>query len=114
MSSLKKRPKKTKSACLRRRKTTMGKKNSKKVNPRRRPATEADVKRAKQSAQEKAVNIAWAIFFTVLRDKENADAEILRRVWDEVNDLSDSVSQGYVSVSDLMRTLAEEAGIVLE
>lgn len=46
----------------------MGK--SKRVNPRRRPATQADVEKAKRDAQTEAVCMAWAIIFTALRDKE--------------------------------------------
>ena len=44
-------------------------------------------------------------------EKENADAEILHRVWDEVNDLSDSINQGYVTEADLRRVLREEYDI---
>lgn len=85
----------------------------KKVNPRRRPATEADVERAKKDALEEAVVYVMAIFFTVLCDKEQADKEIMQRVWNEVNELSDSVTKGYVSISDLRRTLNEEYDIVI-
>lgn len=86
----------------------------KKVNPHRRPATAADVEKAKKKAQNQAINITWAIFFTVMRDKEGWGAKRLRRLWDEVNELSDSISQGYITVDDLMKTLDEEAGIVLK
>jgi hypothetical protein len=83
----------------------------KRINPRRRPATQADVERAKTDAQAEAINIAMAIFFTVLCDKEHADKDIMRRVWDEVNDLSDSISKGYVSVADLRDVLKREYDI---
>ena len=66
----------------------------KKVNPRRRPATQADVQRAKQKGQEEAIKLAWSILFTVLRDKEGYDLEDLQRVWKEVDDLSDSIAKG--------------------
>lgn len=86
----------------------------KKTNPRRRPVCQADVDKAKKDAQNKAINITWAIFFTVMRDKEGYGIKRLKRIWNEVNKLSDSISQGYVSVKDLIRTLDEEMGIVLE
>lgn len=38
----------------------------KRVNPNRRPASMEDVKKAKQEAQDFAVELAWSIFFTVL------------------------------------------------
>lgn len=51
------------------------------------------------------------LFFTVLLDKEQATAEILQRVWKEIEDLSDSVAQGYVSANDLAHVLKDEYGI---
>lgn len=91
----------------------MGNKRCKKVNPRRRPANQADVIKAKSSAVDEAITAVWSIIFTVLRDKEGYSPEQLSRIWDEVNDLSDSISRGYVNVTDLRRTLDEEAGITL-
>ncbi len=86
----------------------------KKINPRHIPVSQADIIKAKREAQAQAINYAWAIFFTAMRDKEGYGKKRLRRVWDAVNELSDSISQGYVNVKDLMRTLETEAGIVLE
>lgn len=88
--------------------------SKKKTNPNRIPATMADVNKAKAKAQEEAVKIATAIFFTVMRDKEGWGVKRLQRLWDEVNELSDSLSRGYVSVKDLLWVLNEEAGIVIE
>ena len=85
-----------------------------KVNPRRKPATWADVERAKQSAVKEAVRYAWAIVFTVLMDKEHATPEILQRVWSEVDGLSDEIAEGRVSVADLIDVLKQEYGIELE
>ena len=87
--------------------------NKKKINPRRKPATQADISKAKREAQTQAINYAWAIFFSVLRDKEGFGKIRLSRVWSEVNELSDSIAKGYVNVKDLMRVLAEEANVVL-
>ena len=86
----------------------------KKTNPRNIPVSQADIIKAKKEAQSTAINYAWAIFFTVMRDKEGYGKKRLRRVWDAVNELSDSIAQGYVNVKDLMRVLEKEAGIVLE
>ena len=83
----------------------------KKTNPRRKPATQADVKRAKQEAQDKAISLAMCLFLTVMKDKENASNEDLKRIWKEIEDLSDSVVQGYVDLNDLRTTLKEEYGI---
>lgn len=86
----------------------------KKTNPNKKPATMADVKKAKKMAQAEAVTIAIAIIFTVMRDKEGWGVKRLQRLWGEVNDLSDSVAQGYVKISDLLAVLEEEAGIILK
>lgn len=83
----------------------------KKSNPRKRPATQADVNRAKKEAQTDAIRLAWSIFFTVLRDKEGYESiEDLKRVWKEVEDLSDSIAKGYCTVADLRDILKQEAG----
>ena len=56
----------------------------KRINPRRRPATQADVQRAKDTATADACRVTLAIFFTSLLDKEGMDAEQLQRIWREV------------------------------
>lgn len=83
------------------------------VNPNRRPATVADVQRAKRGAQDEAIKMTWSIFFTVMRDKEGYGVKRLQRLWGEVNELSDSIAKGYVNVTDLRKALMEEAGINL-
>lgn len=85
----------------------------KRVNKRRKPATKADVEKAKREAENNAVDYAFAIMFSALRDKEGWGKVRLARLWREVNYLSDSVARGYVSINDLMTALEEEAGITL-
>ena len=82
-----------------------------KVNPRHCPATQADVNRAAQRATNDALAASAAIFLTVLCDKENADAEVIQRVWEEMQALSQSIIDGYVSVADLKDTLSNEYGV---
>jgi hypothetical protein len=85
-----------------------------KTNPRRRPATQADVERARDEAVRETVRFCMVVFFTVLLDKFAASKEDLQRVWDEVNDLSDSVKKKYVSLKDLKSVLVEEYDIHLD
>jgi len=82
-----------------------------KPNPRRRPASMADVERAKKAAHTEAIGYAMTIFFTVLFDKHEATKDELQQFWYEVNELSDSIAQGYVSVSDLRSVLNREYDI---
>ena len=85
----------------------------KKVNPRKRPATHADIQKAKKDATIEAISIAWAILFTALHDKEGWGKVRLQRLWKEIEELSDSIAKGYVSVTDLKHTLKEEMGVEL-
>ncbi len=86
----------------------------KKVNPTKQPVTQADLKKAKNAAVSEAIETAWAIFFTVLRDKEGHKTEDLQRIWGHINDLSDSIVQGYVNVADLKNVLKQEEGLVFK
>lgn len=86
---------------------------NKKVNPRNRPASMADVERAKKDATSEAISLAIALFLTVMVDKFDYDADKLKAVWDEVNKLSESVIKGYVNLHDLKQVLIDEYGIEL-
>ena len=81
-----------------------------KINPRRTPATGADVKKAWERGVLDGVSNASAIFLTVLVDKFNG-ADYVRDVWLEINKLSAEVAEKRVSVPDLRRVLLEEYGI---
>lgn len=85
----------------------------KKINPRRRPVNKADVQKAKKEAVLEAAHFALAIMFTCLHDKEGWGKIRLKRLWHEVEELSDSVTKGYVTINDLRRTLEEEMGVEL-
>lgn len=80
----------------------------KKVNPRHKPATQADVNKAKNKAKNEAIEVTLGIVLTVLRDKEGYGKEDLQRFWKEVQYLSDSILKGYVSINDLIDVLKED------
>ena len=86
----------------------------KKTNPRKRPATYADVERSKQEATHLATRRAFILLFNVLRDKEGYDLDGLRRIWNETLNLADSVAKGYCKLSDLSEVLREEEGSRIE
>ena len=81
-----------------------------KTNPRRRPATFADVDRAWQKGVLDGVNNASAIFLTVLVDKFNGSDYIVE-VWHEIEKLSEAVAEHRVSIADLRTVLREEYGV---
>lgn len=84
------------------------------INPRRRPATQADVNRAKRDAMQYATTSCYAVFLTVMKDKEGVENEDLKRIFDEINYLADSISKGYVTIEELRETLLEESGIEIK
>ena len=83
---------------------------SKKVNPRRQPASKADVKRAELRGRDDGIKFASVLFLMALRDKEGFDLEALQKVWKEVGNLADSIAEGYCSIEDLHTVLESEAG----
>ena len=82
-------------------------------NPKRIPATKADLQRMESQTFERAVRFATAIFLTVLYDKEHATSDDIQRVGKEINELTESVNQGYVTIPDLVNVLKKEYGLEL-
>ena len=70
------------------------------------------MKKAQVDAIHKAVRLVSAIYLTVLVDKFGM-AEKVPELYKEANKLSESIKEGYVSVSDLVNVLWEEYGIEL-
>lgn len=83
---------------------------AKKVNPKKTPATQADVDRAWKKGVLDGVGNASAIFLTVMVDKFNG-ADYVRDVWLEINKLSEEIAERRVSVADLRRVLLDEYGV---
>lgn len=85
----------------------------KKINPRKRPASMADVEKSKKDATGEAISLSIALFLTVMVDKYGFDADTLKSVWNDINKLSQEVSEGRVNLHDLKQVLIEEYGIEL-
>ena len=85
----------------------------KKVNPRRRPASEADVKRAKAKASDDAIRLAMAIFLTVLCDGFDFDKDQIRLAWGKMEKLSQEIAEKRVNLFDLLNVLDTEYEISL-
>lgn len=81
-----------------------------KVNPRKRPASEEDVRRAWDDGVLVGVSNATAIFLSVLVDKFDG-AEKIGSVWSEIIKLTEEVRERRVSIGDLRCVLREEYGI---
>ena len=86
--------------------------SSGKLNPRRRPCTQADIDRAVRDTTTRATHAAMAIMLSVLLDKFGG-ADYIVDVWREVEKLSIEISEHRVSIADLVHTLRTEYGIDL-
>lgn len=84
-------------------------KNGKRKSPNSIPATKADVAKAKKEASSEAVARAWTLMFYVLYDKEGYEQADLQRVWNEIQDVCDSINRKYITLTDLQHTLRVEA-----
>lgn len=85
---------------------------TKRINPRRRPATQADVERAKNAAVREATTATLAIVLSVLLDKFGAQ-DYIQDVWREINNRAETVAQGYASIVDYKHALKNDYGIEL-
>ncbi len=86
----------------------------KKINPRRRPATQADVKRAKDESTEEAMRLVLYMVLYVLVDKHSATHEDVNQFAAEVNYVADSINRRYLKWQDIMRVLNDEYDVQLE
>lgn len=87
---------------------------TKKTNPRRRPATQADVDRAKAQAVDMAMTRMLQMVLYVLVDKHDATHEELAQLAAEVNYVADSINRGYLKFSDITSVLEGEYDVHLD
>lgn len=92
----------------------MAKGKTKKVNPRRKPVSEADLNRAKATASDQAVKLAIAIFLTVLKDRFDFDNDQIKEAWKAMDKLSEEVAEHRISAWDLVSVLKDEYEIDLK
>ncbi|MBE7025033.1 MAG: hypothetical protein E7408_03140 [Ruminococcaceae bacterium] len=85
----------------------------KKRNPVRQ-LRESDIRRIKKEAADAAVRYALVLFLNVMRDTEGYGVKRLKRVYEAIECLADSVSRGYVKLADLEQALKDEADIHIE
>ena len=85
-------------------------KKSKKVNPRKRPLSEADIPKIR----DEAIHLAFAIFLTVLKDNFGFDNDQIVYAWERADKLSEEAKDGRIKLWDLVGVLREEYNIDLE
>jgi len=84
-----------------------------KINPRKRPATYADVKRAYQEGFDKGITGALSIMLYTLHDKFAADDTQLMEFASAFNYTIDSLNRGYITQKDLKAVLKDEYGTTI-
>lgn len=91
-----------------------------KINPRRRPATQADVKKAKEDAVYRSIIYAKAMTFLAALDLGKIQPEDVEPIWDKTNYIAESLGikgytdqQGrtYIRIQDIVDTLVEDYGV---
>lgn len=78
------------------------------VNPNRKPSTEADVKRAERRGMERGLDNALTLMLWVLADKHDATPEEINKFGDKLMELADSVQRGYVRFDEIRAALKDE------
>lgn len=91
----------------------MPNKKPRKVNPRNRPMTEADVKKAKHEATQSAMKHALYLVLYILIDKHDAPIEDVQQLARELNHLSKQVASGALSWSFIYKVLEEDYDLKL-
>ena len=56
----------------------------------------------------------WSFFLYVMREKEGFGDKRLKRVYDEMNDVVDSINKGYINLNDLEQVLSLEYDLTIE
>ena len=85
----------------------------KKVNPNRKPATHADINKAKKQAMEDSMRQILYLILYILIEKHEAPKEDIHQLASEVNYYADSITQGYVKWKDIERVVVEEYEVKL-
>nr|DAE41504.1 MAG TPA: hypothetical protein [Caudoviricetes sp.] len=75
---------------------------------------QSDVKKLKNDATNTGIRYAMVIFLYVMREKEGFGDKRLKRVYDEMNDVVDSINNGYINLNDLEQVLSLEYDLTIE
>lgn len=83
-------------------------KQKKKVNPRRQPATQADVDHAREAGRVEGTQFALTCIVWLLCDKHDAPIDDVKQFSGEFQYLNENISAGNVRFSEVKRALKEE------
>lgn len=86
----------------------------KKINPRCKPATMAEVRRARKDGYSEGIRGALTIMIYALKDKFSYTDEQLQAFSDAFNYTVDSIARGYITQQDLQIVIKDEYGTTIE
>lgn len=81
---------------------------SKKKNPKYRPATEADVRKAERRGREQGAHLMFACILTSIKDMHMISNDELSEMWDNASMLAEEINKGHITLQDLDGVLADE------
>lgn len=84
---------------------------STKINPKKKPRSEYDVRKAYDKGKEVGLNGALIIMLYTLKDKFGADDLQLQEFSAAFNYTVDGIEKGYVTVKDLQSVCKDEYGV---
>ncbi len=61
--------------------------------------------------RDEAINWAYVVMFTAMRDKHGYGFKRLNRLYNDINYIADSIAKGYVKLQDLKKELEDKMGI---
>lgn len=85
----------------------------KKVNPRKKPVSQADINKAKKQAMEDSMRHLLYLILYILIEKHEAPREDIHKLASEVNYYADSITQGYLNWKDIERVVVDEYEVKL-
>ena len=75
---------------------------------------QSDVNKLKNDSTNIGIRYAMVIFLYVMREKEGYGDKRIKRVYDEMNDVVDSINKGYINLNDLEHVLSLEYDLTIE
>ena len=80
----------------------------KKINPRRKPVSEADRRKAWNEGADFGLTFCIKAFLFVLKDKHRIRDDEIMKLRDEFSEIVDAFSRGDISMEDIDDVLAED------
>lgn len=78
------------------------------INPRRQPATKADVEKALSEGREQGAHLMFACILTSIKDIHMISNDDLCSMWEHSSKLLEEIKENRIKLADLDEVLAEE------